>query len=74
MRSDWLAGEDTIAVAGTGGVGEGVDVSASGDVVGAIVTEVEVEVAPPAVRVGKRAILAVGEIATAVVGPGVGLR
>ena len=30
-----------MAVAGTGGVGEGVDVSASGDVVGAIVTEVK---------------------------------
>ncbi len=74
MRSDWPAGEGAVGAVGTEGVDEGVDVSASGDVaVGAIVTEVEGEVASPAVRVGGRAIFAVGE-AGAAVGTGVGLR
>jgi hypothetical protein len=74
VRSDWPAGEDAVGAAGTEGVDEGVDVSASGGVVGAIVAEAEVGVASTADRVGGRAIFAVGEGGMAVVGAGVGLR
>jgi len=72
--SDWPAGEDAVGAAGTEGADIGVDVSASGGVVGAVVTEVEVEVASLAVRVGGRPTFAVGEEGVADVGPGVGLR